>query len=79
MSELTDEVKRLLGATCAVAPAAIRDDARLIEYGLDSVRAMDLVIALEERFAIQIPDADAAKLKTVADLTGYVEKRAAGA
>ena len=73
------EVKRLLGETCAIDPAAIRDDARLIEYGLDSVRATDLVIALEERFSISIPDTDAARLKTVADLQAYVARRTGGA
>jgi acyl carrier protein len=74
---VTADVKRLLAETCALDPASIRDDGRLIEYGLDSVRAMDFIIALEEAFGISVPDEEAARLRTVADVAAYVERRKA--
>ena len=70
------DVKRLVAETCAVDIATVRDEGRLIEYGLDSVRATDLIISLEERFRIRIADEDAAKMKTVADVARYVRDRA---
>ena len=80
MSSEIDEVKRLLAETCAIDRATIKDEGRLIEYGLDSVRAMDFIISLEEAFGISIPDDAAAKLRTVADVGAFVAgRRAAGA
>ena len=72
------EVKRLLAETCAIDRATIRDDGRLIEYGLDSVRAMDFIISLEEAFGISIPDDAAAKMRTVGDVAAFVAARKAG-
>lgn len=70
-----ETVAELLATTVGADPARVRPDARLVEYGLDSARAVDLVIALEEAFGIEIPDADAARLKTLRELVGYVERR----
>jgi acyl carrier protein len=70
-----NELKRLLAETCAIDRAAVRDDARLIEYGLDSVRALDYIISLEEAFGISIPDEAAAKLRTIAEVAAYIDER----
>jgi len=73
MSPVPERVKKLVAQTCAVDPARVREDARLIEYGLDSVRGMDLIVALEEAFAIEIPDGAAGSLRTVSDVVRLVE------
>lgn len=66
-----------MAEVCALDQNAIRDDGLLIEYGIDSVRAMDLIISIEESFSIQVEDDDAALLRTVSDVAGYVEKKRA--
>lgn len=75
MSDVLSDVKRLVAETCAIDPATIRDDGRLVQYGVDSVRAMDLLVALEEHFGLDIPDTDAARLAGIKDVVAYVEKK----
>ena len=75
MKNVPEGVKRHVAEVCAVEPAKVRDDARLAEYGLDSVRAMDLLVALEHEFAIEIPDRDVPRLQTVKDVVAYIERK----
>jgi acyl carrier protein len=51
-------------------------EARLVEdLGLDSLDAVELAIAVERRFDIEVPEEELTKLKTVADMTALVESR----
>jgi len=70
----TDTVKRLLAEICGIESASIRDDGRLVSYGLDSVRATDFIIAIEEEFGVFVNQADAAELRTVADVVAYIKQ-----
>jgi acyl carrier protein len=75
MSDNTYIVRGILAEVCAVEPDALAPDAPLIDYGLDSARAIDLLVALEETFGIRIPDEAAAKMRTLKDIVLYVEAR----
>ena len=75
MKNVLEGVKRHVAEVCAVDPAKIRDDARLAEYGMDSVRAMDLLVALEHEFQIEIPDRDVPRMQTVKDVVSYIERK----
>jgi acyl carrier protein len=68
-------VKRLVAEICGVDAATVRDDGKLVEYGMDSVRAMDLIVALEHAFSIEIPEDDSFGLTTVEDVIAYVRGR----
>ena len=57
----SDEVK---------AAASFRDD-----LGADSLDAVEFIMALEEKFGIQIPDEDAEKMVTVNDAIKYIENK----
>jgi len=46
------------------------------DLGLDSLDAVELVMALEEEFGIEIPDEDAEKITRVKEATDYIEKHA---
>jgi acyl carrier protein len=70
-------IKRLLAEVCALDPAAVRADVPLLEYGLDSARAIDLLVALEGEYGIRIPDDDVTKMRTLADVALYVRGRVA--
>ena len=48
------------------------------DLGADSLDTVELVMALEEEFGMEIPDEDAEKIKTVKDATEYIEKNAKG-
>ncbi len=71
--DFTASVKQQLATICAVPVSRIRDDALLVEYGLDSIRSFDLVIAMEQRFGIEIPDAAMEKLRKVSDVIDLIE------
>ena len=68
-------IKRLVAEVCAIDVATLKTDRPLLEYGLDSARAMDLLVGLENEFDIRIPDADAAHLRTIDDVVAYVRKQ----
>jgi len=55
--------------------ASIDDQASLREeYDLDSMDALNLLLALHKRLGVNIPDSDAVRLHCVADLVDYIEK-----
>jgi len=45
------------------------------DLGADSLDTVELVMALEEEFGIEIPDEDAEKAKTVGDVVAYIDKK----
>jgi len=47
----------------------------LDDLGADSLDIVELIMALEERFGIAIPDEDAEKIQTVADAVEYIKKK----
>ena len=48
------------------------------DLGADSLETVELVMAFEENFGIEIPDEDAEKIATVKDAVDYIEKHAKG-
>lgn len=74
MSETTRTIKKLLGETCDIDPTTILDHHRLVALGLDSVRAADFVIAIEEEMDLVISPAEAVKLRTVAEVVCFVDQ-----
>ena len=70
-----DAVMEEIALVCAIDQRVIRADALVVEYDLDSVRAMELVIALEDRFAIAIEDSEVARMRTVRDVVLLVSDR----
>jgi acyl carrier protein len=63
-----------------VAPDAVQEGASFIDdLGADSLAIVELVLALEEQFGVNIPDEEAERLRTVGDALNYVLTRAAPA
>ncbi len=72
-----DRVKEIIAKELEVDSKQISGDARFIEdLGADSLDIVELVMALEEEFGIDIPDEDADKLKTVGDALNYLKSHA---
>ena len=46
------------------------------DLGADSLDTVELIMALEEEFNVEIPDEDAEKMKTVGDAIKYIEEKA---
>ena len=74
---LLDDVKEVVIEQLDCDPAEVKEDSKFIEdLGADSLDVVELVMALEEKFDIEIPDEDAEKILTVADAIKYVENNA---
>ena len=71
---LLDDVKEVVIEQLDCDPAEVKEDSRFIEdLGADSLDVVELVMALEEKFDIEIPDEDAEKILTVSDAIKNIE------
>lgn len=68
------KVTKIIEEQLGVDPDRIKPEASFIDdLGADSLDIVELVMAMEEEFDLEIPDEDAEKLKTVQDVTSYIE------
>ncbi len=76
MSETIEEkVKKIIVDQLGVDEAEVTPEAKFIDdLGADSLDTVELVMALEEAFGIEIPDEEAETIKTVGDATQYIVK-----
>jgi acyl carrier protein len=75
--DITAEVKRIIKEQLDVNEADIKPESTFIdELGADSLGLVELVLAFEEAFEIDIPDEDTEKIRTVQDAINYIETHA---
>ncbi|MDB4354103.1 acyl carrier protein [Akkermansiaceae bacterium] len=72
---ISEKVTEIIVEQLGVSADQVKPEAKLIEdLGADSLDAVELVMAIEEEFGIEVADEDAEKLATVGDITSHVEK-----
>lgn len=77
MSEksIEEKVKDIIVDQLGVNPEQVTPTASFIEdLGADSLDTVELVMAFEEEFGVDVPDADAEKLQNVGDVIKYIEE-----
>ena len=73
--EVFEKVKGIIVEQLGVDEASVTLEASFIDdLGADSLDIVELVMALEEEFDIEIPDADAEKVTTVGDVVDYIKE-----
>jgi acyl carrier protein len=72
---LSDKIKNILSAQLSVEPTDLMDSTSFDDLNADSLDVVELIMALEEEFDIEIPDEDAEKIHTVGDVTEYIKDR----
>ena len=78
MSDIGDRVKKIVIEHLGVEAEKVVDSASFIEdLGADSLDTVELVMAFEEEFGVEIPDDAAEKILTVKDAIDYVKQHAA--
>ncbi len=78
MAVSQDKVKQIIAEQLGVKKEEATDSAKFVDdLGADSLDTVELVMALEEEFGIEIPDEDAEKMTTVGDAMKYIEEKAA--
>jgi acyl carrier protein len=74
--EIFEQVKEVIADRLGLDPDEIKMESRLIEdLGADSLDNAELVMNLEEKFGIEIPDEDQAKIQTIEDIVNYIEEK----
>ena len=72
--EVFEKVKGIIVEQLGVADTAVTMEASFIDdLGADSLDIVELIVALEEEFEIEIPDADAEKVVSVQDVVDYIK------
>lgn len=72
--EIFDKVKEIIVEQLGVSEDSVNEDASFIDdLGADSLDIVELIMALEEEFDIEIPDTDAEKVVTVGDVVEYIK------
>ena len=75
--DIPSEVKRIIKEQLDVDEKDIKPESTFIEdLGADSLGLVELVLAFEEAFEIDIPDEDTEKIRTVQDAVDYIERNA---
>jgi acyl carrier protein len=75
--EIFDQVKKVVMEQLGVSESEVSREASFVDdLGADSLDTVELVMALEESFGIEIPDEDAEKIKTIGDTINYVTAHA---
>ena len=73
--EILEKVKAIIVEQLGVADTAVTMEASFIDdLGADSLDIVELVMAIEEEFDIEIPDTDAEKVVTVEDVVEYIKE-----
>ena len=75
MSETADRVKKIVVEHLGVEAEKVTNDASFIDdLGADSLDIVELVMAFEEEFGVEIPDDAAEKISTVSDAIKYIDE-----
>src|SRR5262245_50933716 len=77
MSSVAEKVKSIIAEQLSVDEEEVTNDASFVDdLGADSLDVVELVMAFEEEFGIEIPDDDAEKITKVKDAVDYIESHA---
>ena len=76
--DIETKVREKISEQLGVAADEVTPEASFIEdLGADSLDIVELVMAFEEEFSVEVPDEDAEKLQTVGDVVKYIEEKTA--
>lgn len=79
MSDIGERVKKIVIEHLGVEEAKVTDSASFIDdLGADSLDTVELVMAFEEEFGVEIPDDAAEKILTIQDAIKFIEENAQG-
>ena len=74
---VADRVKSIIAEQLGVKPEEVTPEASFIDdLGADSLDTVELIMALEEEFSIEIPDEEAEKMTKVGDAIKYIDQKA---
>ena len=73
---MLDKIKSIVADQLGVDESQVTEDAWFVDdLGADSLDTVELIMAFEEEFDVEIPDEDAQKIKTVKDVIDYINAK----
>ncbi|MGE5174268.1 MAG: acyl carrier protein [Betaproteobacteria bacterium] len=76
MADVDGKVKKIISEQLGVPEGDVKPEASFVnDLGADSLDTVELVMALEEEFGIEIPDEDAEKIATVQNAIDYIKAK----
>ena len=76
MSSIEERVKKIVAEQLGVKEDEVTNDASFVDdLGADSLDTVELVMAFEEEFGVEIPDEDAEQMQTVGDAIRYLQDK----
>ncbi len=76
MESLANRVQSIVREQLGLEPAPLTPESNLLDdLGADSLDVVELVMALEEEFGIEVPDEDVENIRTVGDIVSYLGER----
>ena len=76
MAAVEEKVKQIIVEQLGVDEGEVTPNASFVDdLGADSLDTVELVMAFEEEFSVEVPDEDAEKLQTVGDVVKYIEEK----
>ncbi|HEX3020036.1 MAG TPA: acyl carrier protein [Chitinispirillaceae bacterium] len=76
MSDMENKVKQIIAEKLGVSEDKVNPQASFVDdLGADSLDQVELIMAFEDAFDVEIPDEDAEKLKSVKDALDYLSKK----
>jgi acyl carrier protein len=77
MADIEAKVKKIISEQLGVPEGDVKPEASFVnDLGADSLDTVELVMALEEEFGVEIPDEDAEKIGTVQSAIDYIKAKA---
>jgi len=77
MADVDAKVKKIISEQLGVPESDVKPEASFVnDLGADSLDTVELVMALEEEFSVEIPDEDAEKIATVQNAIDYIKAKA---
>jgi acyl carrier protein len=74
---IEEKVREIICEQLGVTPEQVTLEAKFIEdLGADSLDTVELVMAFEEEFSVEVPDEEAEKLQSVGDVVRFIEEKA---
>jgi len=76
---IEERIKEIIADQLGVEVEKITPEAKFVDdLGADSLDVVELIMAFEEEFGIEIPDEDAEKIQTVGDVINYLKEKVGG-
>ncbi len=75
-NSIEEQVKEIIAEQLGVEVETIKPESKFVDdLGADSLDVVELIMAFEEKFDIEIPDEDAEKIQTVGDVINYIKNK----